>query len=89
MLLAVAVVALLRCGPPNLPAGSGCGQTTDCASNLTCESVSSPIGDGGCTQATNLCTRRCQTDTDCTVIGGSYKCQQGCFTYAVCANTSP
>lgn len=79
--LAACLGAVLLVGAcSSKPGGSPCSYNNDklpgpCEQGLTCMSYVKTPDAGSCTTPSpDICTKRCTTDSDCSVVGPNFKC---------------
>ena len=78
-------VAIAGCNP-NLPPSAVCDSTDECESGLECLPVAEHDG-ATCTEVGKACSTSCDSDADCTALGETFKCFDGCNSDRSCGAT--
>jgi hypothetical protein len=66
--------------------GTQCASDSECTAGLHCLAVVGTASDGGCSSLT-ACSRACAIDSDCVLLGASFKCSTACDGSRACVET--
>jgi hypothetical protein len=84
LIIAVLVFATAAaCGDALNAAGTRCAGADECAAGLVCLPLVTAPG-AGCQTITNICSKPCKDDADCSAVGGDFRCFLACDGKGTC-----